>query len=87
MENLLLSGYDHVLDIRGLRRNRIVSAREIAVLKEFKDIIEMLDDWTHYQVLFVKSKKGRLGINVGGGGRAVESSIGWNGVGLGNSSK
>ena len=86
MENLLLSGYDHVLDIRGLRRNRIVSAREIAVLKEFKDIIEMLDDWTHYQVLFVKSKKGRLGINVGVG-RGVERSIGANGVGLGNSSK
>ena len=85
MENLLLSGYDHVLDIRGLRRNRIVSAREIAVLKEFKDIIEMLDDWTHYQVLFVKSKKGRLGIKVGGGG--VARSIGWNGVGLGNGSK
>ena len=50
LENLLVAGYDHVLDITGLRRNRVVNARDIAVLKEFKDIIEMLDDWQHYQV-------------------------------------
>ena len=50
LENLLVAGYNHVLDIKGLRRNRVVGARDIAVLKEFKDIIELLDDWTHYQV-------------------------------------
>ena len=51
LENLLVSGYDHVMDITGLRRNRVVSARDIAVLKEYKDIAEMFEDWEEYQVI------------------------------------
>ena len=50
LENLLVDGYDHVLDIRGLRRNRIVSAKDIAELKEYKEILELLEEWDSYRV-------------------------------------
>ena len=48
LESFLLEGYDHVLDIRGTKRNK--SAREIADLKEFKELLALLDEWTSYQV-------------------------------------
>ena len=48
LETLLLEGYDHVTEVRGTKKNK--TCREIAELKEFKDIIELLDEWDSYRV-------------------------------------
>lgn len=48
LESLLLDSYDHVLDIRGTKKNK--TARDIAELKEFKEIVGLLNDWQDYRV-------------------------------------
>ncbi len=48
LETLLVDAYDHVLDITGTKKHQ--SAREIAELKEYKDCVQVLDEWGQYQV-------------------------------------
>ena len=48
LETLLLDAYDHVLDVRGTKKSK--TARDIAELKEFQEIVDLLDDWQDYRV-------------------------------------
>ena len=48
VETLLVNYYDHIDNIRGTKRNK--SAREIAELKEYKEIVALLDELVTYRV-------------------------------------
>ncbi|XP_064639046.1 uncharacterized protein LOC135494725 [Lineus longissimus] len=49
VERLILDGYDHILDISGTAKKK--TARELAYLKEQKDILELLAEIPEYEVL------------------------------------
>ena len=54
LESMLLESYDHIIDIRGTKRNK--TAREIAELKEYKEIMQLLyefEDYTVSSVIYV----------------------------------
>ena len=53
LESLLLEGYDHIVDIRGTKRNK--SAKEIAEMKEYKDTMQLFKEFHKYEVIFAPS--------------------------------
>ena len=48
IETLLLDGYDHIMDIHGSKKH--TSAREIAELKELKEMLILFDEFNSYKV-------------------------------------
>lgn len=48
LESLLLESYDHIIDIRGGKKNK--TAVEIAELKEYKETIALLHEFQSYTV-------------------------------------
>ena len=55
LESLLLEGYDHIVHIRGTKRNK--SAKEIAEMKEYKDTMQLFKEFHKYEVTFVLSNR------------------------------
>ena len=55
LESLLLEGYDHIIDIRGTKRNK--SAKEIAEMKEYKDTMQLFKEFNKYEVIFARSNR------------------------------
>ena len=61
IENLLLDAYDHICDISGKPKKKVVTVRDVAVLKEFKEIIKLVDEHDDYRVcdiLFYYTSRG-----------------------------
>ena len=48
LETLLINSYDHLLDIRGTKRNK--TASEIAELKQLSHIVRFLNEHDKYKV-------------------------------------
>ena len=47
IENLIIESYNHITDIRGTRKNK--NAKEIAELKEYKEIIALMEEYEQYK--------------------------------------
>lgn len=50
LETLLIESYDHLVDIRGTKRNK--SALEIAEVKQHTHLIRFLNEHNKYKVIF-----------------------------------
>lgn len=48
LENLIVESYDHITDIRSEKRNK--SPLEVALSKEYKEIIHLLQEYDQYKV-------------------------------------
>ena len=53
LETLLINSYDHLLDIRGTKRNK--TAIEIAEIKQLSHIVRFLSELDKYKVRYVHS--------------------------------
>ncbi|XP_013382703.1 uncharacterized protein LOC106153356 isoform X2 [Lingula anatina] len=50
VEQLILEGYDHILDIQGVtKKGRRMHTRELAEMKQLKDMIKLLDEIPEYE--------------------------------------
>ena len=54
IDRLILDSYDHLLDITGTAKRK--TAKELAYLKEQKDISELLDEVEDYEVRWITDK-------------------------------